>query len=501
MKRYIFLLFLLWGLPAFAQIQYARMLSGVNYVPAASCPYTIQPTDVTFLDVFTSSSACAVTLPAATTPGFGAGTIFSVTNQGTGTVTITPTSGTIKGVANLQLSPGQGADIYSDGGSFSAQNGGNLIGSGVANAVAYWTSPFGLGSVSGTITNSVISVVNGSAPIATVQGLPLGNGNADVSSCPYTIAADSATTTLDRGTTIEFSSAGACSVTLNDPSVSGMGNFFVVKLTNIGAGTVTVNRQTTAVFTVVNGATALTAQTSFTLTTGQYATVHGDNANWHVEKSSAGGSGTVTSVSFTGGVISVATPTTTPAFTVAGTSGGIPYFSAASTWASSALLTQYGVVYGGGSGAAPVSTAADTNTTHAFFATATAPAFRALAGTDLPAQYTKLECSPGLGDGLNAMPAGTYLQFNCVNRSGVTWTIVGINCWTDNNGTSTLQAANNAGTNYLTGAVTCNNTKSGGGAAGTQSGTTTIPNNDAMSFTFVADGTSKQTTWTVSMTQ
>jgi hypothetical protein len=68
----------------------------------------------------------------------------------------------------------------------------------------------------------------------------------------------------------------------------------------------------------------------------------------------------VTSVSFTGGIITVATGTTTPAFTVAGTSGGIPYFSSGTTWASSAALTQYGVVYGGGAGAAPVSTAAGT---------------------------------------------------------------------------------------------------------------------------------------------
>ena len=72
------------------------------------------------------------------------------------------------------------------------------------------------------------------------------------------------------------------------------------------------------------------------------------------------GSGTVTSVSFTGGIITVATGTTTPAFTVAGTSGGIPYFASGTTWASSAALTQYGVVYGGGAGAAPVATAAGT---------------------------------------------------------------------------------------------------------------------------------------------
>jgi len=41
-----------------------------------------------------------------------------------------------------------------------------------------------------------------------------------------------------------------------------------------------------------------------------------------------------------------------------GTSGGIPYFSSTSTIASSTALTQYGIMYGGGAGLAPSSTAA-----------------------------------------------------------------------------------------------------------------------------------------------
>lgn len=69
------------------------------------------------------------------------------------------------------------------------------------------------------------------------------------------------------------------------------------------------------------------------------------------------GTGTVTSVGFTGGLISVATPTTTPAFTVAGTSGGIPYFSSSSTWASSAALASTSLVIGGGAGATPTTSA------------------------------------------------------------------------------------------------------------------------------------------------
>jgi hypothetical protein len=60
--------------------------------------------------------------------------------------------------------------------------------------------------------------------------------------------------------------------------------------------------------------------------------------------------GTVQNVSFTGGLISVATPTTTPALTVAGTSGGIPYFSSATGWATTNALGVNRLVMGGGAG-------------------------------------------------------------------------------------------------------------------------------------------------------
>lgn len=61
--------------------------------------------------------------------------------------------------------------------------------------------------------------------------------------------------------------------------------------------------------------------------------------------------------SFTGGLVSVTGgpiyDTGTLAFTVAGTSGGIPYFSSASTWASSGVLAANALVVGGGAGLAP----------------------------------------------------------------------------------------------------------------------------------------------------
>lgn len=92
------------------------------------------------------------------------------------------------------------------------------------------------------------------------------------------------------------------------------------------------------------------AASKFLKADGTWATVSG-----------GGGSGTVTSVaaSFTGGIISVGgSPVTTSgtlALTVAGTSGGIPYFSSSSAWASSAALGANQIVVGGGAGAAPVS--------------------------------------------------------------------------------------------------------------------------------------------------
>jgi hypothetical protein len=112
-------------------------------------------------------------------------------------------------------------------------------------------------------------------------------------------------------------------------------------------------------------------------TTGQFLTSQGSAASptW-----TSGGTGTVTSVSWTGGIVSVATATTTPAFTIAGTSGGIPYFNSGTTWASSSALTQYGIVYGGGAGGSPVSTAAGTTGQFLGANTSGAPTWQTPAG-------------------------------------------------------------------------------------------------------------------------
>ncbi len=103
-----------------------------------------------------------------------------------------------------------------------------------------------------------------------------------------------------------------------------------------------------------------------------WATTTGTPATWTLQANSGG---TVTTVGFTGGLLSVANPTTTPAFTVAGTSGGIPYFSSSSTWASSGALGSGQFVLGGGAGSTPTTSfsivpGANGGTGNGFFAIA-----------------------------------------------------------------------------------------------------------------------------------
>jgi hypothetical protein len=561
-KSLFFLVTLLVAGRISAQTNQARMLSGTNSISV--CPYTIQASDVTKLDVFTNSCS-SVSLPAATTSGFGVGTIFSVKNDSSGSVIITPATGTISGAASYTLTTGQGADIYSTGTNYEIQPGAgsggsssvpwqnqgttigtpsnaincstnmtcsynagtvtlvssataatawssitgsatntntgfvvapsststvpwthtcpsgitvdcydwylnttkemwldsagllhlaqspsfsitgnantasNLLsyptlcsggqvsqglssgsnncttppsgmvwpsGSGVPQIVsgASWgttynasnqipasfipfSAPGAIGSVTpstgvfsaltdsaltngycvqagsggllssasapcsgpgGGIINAVLSATSPTTSSFNVQGLPLGNGGAAVTSCPYTVQADTTGTTVDRGTVLVFNSSSSCAVTLQDPSVTGMGSSFAFNLVNIGAGTVTVTRGTAATFTVSTGSGVTTGGTSFTASQGQFARVHSDNSNWWVEENT-GIAGTVATIA-QGGTNATSAPsagaipntssttasswTVTPTLGLSGTPGTLSLYPASGNFTS-----------------------------------------------------------------------------------------------------------------------------------------------------------------------
>lgn len=114
-----------------------------------------------------------------------------------------------------------------------------------------------------------------------------------------------------------------------------------------------------------------------------------------------------------------------------------------------------------------------------------------------PAGSPAMSCQPGLGDGLNAIPAGTYTQTGCLNELGGTWTITGIKCYSNNNGSSTLNVSDGDGNPLLTSAITCSNTWQ----AGTQSATTTLVSNGFLRFTFISDGVTTSASFAVTGTK
>ena len=172
-----------------------------------------------------------------------------------------------------------------------------------------------------------------------------------------------------------------------------------ITVTN-GAGTITITNSLPDLTVVLTGA-------GTTVVTGTYP-------NFTITSNDAF-VGTVTSVSWTGGIVSVATPTTTPAFTIAGTSGGVPYFSSGTTWASSGALTTNRLVLGGGAGAAPtVAGSLGTTTTVLHGNAAGAPTFAAVS---LTADVSGILPVANGGNGLGvAYTVGTLPTFGTQGR-------------------------------------------------------------------------------------
>jgi hypothetical protein len=127
-------------------------------------------------------------------------------------------------------------------------------------------------------------------------------------------------------------------------------------------------------------------------------------------------SGTVTSVGFSGagGIFSVSgspvTSSGTISETVAGTSGGIPYFSSSSALGSSAALTASQLVLGGGAGSAPTSLAAGSQY-QVLTMGASNPGYGAVSLAQSAAVTGQLGVSNG-GTGLSSLTANGVLLGN-----------------------------------------------------------------------------------------
>lgn len=182
----------------------------------------------------------------------------------------------------------------------------------------------------------------------------------------------------------------------------------------------------------------------------------------------AAGAGTVTSVaqSFTGGLISVGgspiTSSGTLALTVAGTSGGIPYFSGASTWASSAALAANALVIGGGAGVAPSTTTTGTGVLTALGVnTGSSGAFVVNGGAlGTPSSGTLTYCTglPAASVVAGSLGSGAFTITEPVGASGLT--ITGATQTSSFPALAATQTWNNSGTTFTGLQLTVTNTAS-----------------------------------------
>ena len=299
------------------------------------------------------------------------GSALPVTSGGTGLTTI-PTNGQLligngTGYTLNPLTPGVGIGVTNGAGLITVANTGvlsNIAGTGISVS-----NPTGNVTIGNTGVLSWSGGSTGLTPATATTGVvtlagTLGAGYGGTGLNTYVIGDllyASGTTAFSRLADIATGNALISAGIATAPSWGKIG------LTTHVSGTLPIgNGGTNGTATATAGAVAYGTGTAYAFTAagtlGQVLTSAGAGTpTW-----SAAATGTVTSVaqSFTGGLISVAgspiTSSGTLALTVAGTSGGIPYFSSASTWATSALLTNNAIMLGGGAAATPKTTTTGT---------------------------------------------------------------------------------------------------------------------------------------------
>ena len=230
-------------------------LGGVNAQTGTT--YTVVAGDANKLVTYSNALAIAVTLPQATTTGFGAGAFFPQNNLGVGTVTITPTTSTINGAATLVLTTSQDATIYSDGTNYFAtvdSGTGNTVTGGsctnqVATAIAAVTGvPTCASVVNADIANSTIDLtakVTGLLPQANISLVNLPTPGA---TCTFTAPATICVATTTATITVPVPAAGQQFCVMNDDNVST-----VITLSAIGSSARYENTARTAYGTAGTG--------------------------------------------------------------------------------------------------------------------------------------------------------------------------------------------------------------------------------------------------------
>lgn len=363
-------------------LEYATLTAGDVSGPASSTDNAFARFDLTTGKLLQNSTATLTDIGQASFIGYVQ--ITANTGAGTSGYLELQSNDAGSGVKTLRFQPSNTASTstqtytfpgnYGSSGQFLSTDGaGNLTwdtgGGGGGASTPYASFTF---TGDGTTTTFNTSL----AWITVDNVLVLENGVAQTPTTDYTVST----------TNVVFTTAPASGVNIQIRALAGGGSGDVtgpvsatdgqIALFDGASGELIKAASTTGLLKATSGVlTAATAGTDYAAaTTGTNAQLLANNGSGGFANVTVGsgltlsagtltatgsGSGTVTSVAqtFTGGLISVAgspiTSSGTLALSVAGTSGGIPYFSGSTTWASSGALTANAIMVGGGAGAAP----------------------------------------------------------------------------------------------------------------------------------------------------
>lgn len=278
------------------------------------------------------------------------------------TAAAAPTAGNLAN-GELAINTNDGKLFYKDSG-------------GSVQVIGWKNVPISTLAGAGTGVLTALGVNVGTAGAFVVNGGALGTPSSgtltNTTGLPISTGVSGLGTGVATALAVNTGSAGSFVVdggALGTPSSGTLTNVTGLPLTTGVTGTLPVANGGTGQTTYTDGQLLIgnssgNTLTKATLTQGTGVTI--TNGNGSITISATGTGGTVTSIdsTFTGGIISVGgvpiTTSGTIAFTVAGTSGGIPYFSSSSAWASSAALAANAIVLGGGAGNAPATTATGT---------------------------------------------------------------------------------------------------------------------------------------------